>query len=124
MRRPDANYTMSSTYLFFQPAFLPLTPSNLDESAVRPLLQEDRVRDLLVQVIPELQWISASEGRAELDGRWVEFNLASGAGTLSMRCSLRADHSDVAQRVCDHLGWVAFDERPFCFQPQHAPFPA
>jgi hypothetical protein len=115
---------MSSTYLFFQPAFLPLTPSNLDESAVRPLLQEDRVRALLSQVVPEVQWASDSDGRVELDGRWIEFNLDSGAGTLSMRCSLRADYSDVVQRLCDQLGWVAFDERPFCFQPQHAPFPA
>src|SRR3954465_9955199 len=109
---------MSSTYLFFQPEFLPLTPSNLDEKAVRSLDQDDRVRDLLNQVFPEMQWPSPAEGRAELDGRWLEFNLGA-AGTLSLRCSLRADYSDVVQRLCDQLGWVAFDERPFCFQPHH-----
>jgi hypothetical protein len=115
---------MASLYLFFQPAFLPLTPSSLDENAVRALEEQDRVRDLLSQVFPAIQWPSPTEGRAELDGRWMEFTLGGGAGTLSMRCSLRADYSDLVQRVCDQLGWVAFDERPFCFQPHHVPFPA
>ena len=115
---------MATTYLFFQPAFLPLTPSNLDAEAVLPLGAEDRVREMLNTVLPGLVWSNAIEARVELDGRWLEFSLGGGAGTLSARCSLRADYSDVVQRLCDELGWVAFDERPFCFQPQHVPFPA
>jgi hypothetical protein len=115
---------MASTYLFFQPVSLPLSPSNLDADAVAPLLAEDRVRELLSGVLPELNWVSPREGRVELDGRWLEFSLCDGAGTLSLRCSLRADYTDVVQKLCDQLGWVAFDERPFCFQPHHEPFPA
>jgi hypothetical protein len=115
---------MSHTYLFFQPAMLPLTPSNLDGDAVRPIEPDDAVRNGLSRLFPELSWPSPNEGRGTLDDRWLEFNLGGGAGTLSLRCSLRADHADVVQRICDELGWVAFDERPFCFQPHNEPFPA
>jgi hypothetical protein len=115
---------MATTYLFFQPAFLPLTPNNLDAAAMQPLGAEDRVREMLNTVLLGLEWSSATEARADLDGRWLEFSLGGGAGTLSARCSLRADYSDVVQRLCDEVGWLALDERPFCFQPQHAPFPA
>jgi hypothetical protein len=115
---------MAYTYLFFQPTKLPLTPEELDGDTVQPLADADAVRRALSGLYPELVWESPEAGRLTLDGRWLEFSLVPEVGTLSLRCSLRADYRDVVQRLCDELGWLAFDEMPLCYQPGRSPMDA
>jgi hypothetical protein len=58
-------------------------------------------------------------------GNWYEAHLPETTeNTLSVRCSLRVSHDELVQELCDRFGWLAFDERPTCFQPKRAPFPA
>jgi hypothetical protein len=77
------------------------------------------------QAFPGLQWQSPHRASAVAGGNWYEVHLPEGAGnTLSVRCSLRVDHGGFVQELCDRFGWLAFDERPMCFQPHRAPFAA
>ena len=46
----------------------------------------------------------------------MEFLFAEN-GTLSLRCSLRADYKSEVQRICDQTGWIAVDERSTVYQP-------
>lgn len=113
---------MARTYSFYRPARLPLETHELSRETVLPLCDPDEIRSGLQGVVPGLAWRDGHEANAIVSGRWLEFQLPHGEdGTLSLRCSLRADHSDIVQALCDALGWLAFDERPMCFQPHRAP---
>jgi hypothetical protein len=117
---------MANSYLFMQPAKLPLSTEELSEETVRPFEDVNAVRTQLEQHLPGLTWEDPDHGQAEVDGRWVEVSLhQDGDGVfLSLRCSLRADYRDLVQDLCDSLGWVAFDQTPMCYQPRRAPIPA
>lgn len=115
---------MAYTYLFFEPQRLPLTPQDLSEETVRPLKDCDAIREALSRAVLETEWVGQT-GKAEIDGLWLEFHLpGDGRDTLSLRCSLRADYRAIVQGLCDKLGWLAFDEKPLCYQPHQAPIPA
>lgn len=115
---------MAYTYLFFRPRRLPLAPHELSAETVLPLRDAAAVRAALEGAVPGIDWVSDREGRAEAEGRWMEFHLDPDAGTLALRCSLRADYREIVQRLCDELGWLAFDEQPLCYQPHQPPMPA
>ena len=116
---------MAYSYLFFEPARLPLASHELSEATVRPLDDAGAVRTALSRMLPAIAWDDDDQtGRMQADEGWVEFQLPASEGTLSMRCSLRADYSALVQSLCDQSGWLAFDERPLCFQPGQAPMPA
>lgn len=114
---------MARSYLFFQPSRLPLashelaadTTLNIDTAAARTALS---------QAYPGMEWADEEEGRVVDGGRWLEFRLPTGDLTLRLRCSLRADHGDIVQGLCDRFGWLAFDEKPQCYQPHRPPMPA
>jgi hypothetical protein len=115
---------MAYSYLFFRPARLPLAPGDLDADSALPLNDAAEIQAALARVLPQLVW-DGEEGRGEWDGHWLEFHTRSDETmTLSLRCSLRADYAPLVQRLCDELGWLAFDEGPRCFQPGRAPMPA
>lgn len=117
--------TMARTYLFFKPARLPLTTDELSEHTVLELEDADAIRASLDSVL-EIEWLGPDCGRTVVDGHPLEFSVpAPGSGrSLALRCSLRADFSPTIQRLCDTLGWLAFDERPTCYQPHRPPMPA
>lgn len=113
---------MAYCYLFFEPRRLPLTAQDLSEETVVSLNDRDVAREALSRVMPEIEWVDQT-GKATINGMWFEFNLpGDGRDTLSLRCSLRADYRAIVQHICDELGWVAFDERPMCYQPHQTPF--
>jgi hypothetical protein len=115
---------MARGYLFFRPSRLPLESHELSEETVLSLSDRDEVRSDLERLVPGIQWVNDDQGRATVDGRWLEFTLPSVAlDALSLRCSLRADYTDFVQGLCDELGWLAFDERCMCFQPHRPPMP-
>lgn len=115
---------MAYTYLFFRPARLPLEPEDLGADTTQLLNDPVEVRAALARVLPQLVW-KGEEGKGDWDGHWLEFYARSGeARTLSLRCSLRADYAPLVQRLCDELGWLAFDEAARCYQPGRAPMPA
>lgn len=117
---------MARTYLFFHPARLPLEGDDLDETTVIPLTDSPALRSGLEAAFPGLQW-QAGFGRAQFEGQAYEIGLpvtdAAEGRTLSLRATLRADHSALVQSLCDRFGWIAFDEEPLCFQPQREPMP-
>ena len=116
---------MSRTILFFHPARLPLETSDLSETTVLGLKDNPELRAKLEQVFPGLDWQTRHIGRVTVGGNWYEVSVPqASAETLSVRCSLRADHSGFIQDICNQLGWLAFDERPACFQPHRDPIPA
>ncbi len=117
---------MATTWLFFQPQRLPLAGTDLDADTVLPLCDADSTRAALARLLPGIEWVGAGEGHVEVDGQWLEFDLGAGGedGTLSLRCPLRADYRAFVQRLCDELGWLAFDETPLCYQPHRPPIPA
>lgn len=115
---------MARTYLFFQPTRLPLGPGDLDGSTVVSVAHTPEVVTRIEQAFPGLQWHSPHSASAVVRGNWYEVNLPETAeNTLAVRCSLRASHDEFVQELCDCFGWLAFDERPMCFQPNRAPFP-
>jgi hypothetical protein len=114
---------MAYTYFFFQPLRLPLAPEELDEAAIAPLTGDSSI-GALERAVSGIDWQADGQGRGEIDGQWVEFHVPAAEGTLSMRCSLRADYKPIVQRLCDELGWVAFDEEPLCYQPGRPPMAA
>ena len=106
-----------------KPARLPLVGNALDAADTLPLAAAEAV-PALERVLPALRWTSATEASVELDEGWAEFHLHDDpqqGAWLSMRCSLRADYAPAVQRLCDHLGWVAFDQEPRLFQPHAEP---
>ncbi len=116
---------MASTWLFFRPARLPLAPHELDATTVLTMADDAAVRDALAQAFADLVWESAHAARATHEGQWLEWRLPQAAtSTLSLRCSLRADHAVLAQSLCDRFGWLAFDEQALCFQPHRDPMKA
>lgn len=119
---------MARTYLFFHPARLPLEADDLDESTVIPLTDSPALRAALEGVFANVRWQGDSVGRTRFEDQDYEIWLPGGSGaearTLSLRASLRADHSALVQRLCDRCGWIAFDEEPLCFQPNREPMPA
>ena len=115
---------MAYSYFFFEPARLPLASDELSEATVRPLDDAAAVQAALSRLLPAIVWDEDQTGRMQADEGWVEFQLPASEGTLSMRCSLRADYSALVQRLCDQSGWLAFDERSQCFQPGRPPIPA
>ncbi|MEW5931033.1 MAG: hypothetical protein AB1941_26515 [Gemmatimonadota bacterium] len=115
---------MAYRYLFFRPARLPLTPEELSADTVLELDDGAEVRASLDRALPGIAWTGDGQGRTDVNGQWMEFFYAPGEGTLSLRCSLRADYGPIVQRLCDATGWIAFDERPRCYQPHRPPMPA
>ena len=116
---------MARTYLFFHPARLPLEADDLDETTVASLLDTPALRASLEAAFPGLKWGHDGIGHAQFEGHRYELWLpAPNERTLSMRCTLRADHSALVQSLCDRFGWLAFDEEPLCFQPHRPPMPA
>ena len=116
---------MASLWLFFRPARLPLTTSELDAATVLNLRDDEALRAALASVFSDLVWESPHRARSTHDGNWYELHLPEDAdSTLSLRCSLRADHAAFVQSLCDRFGWLAFDERPMCFQPHREPMSA
>lgn len=115
---------MASTYLFFRPLRLPLSPDELGDATLAPLTCDDPIRAALEGIVPGVAGPADGPFHGEVDGHRVEFHIPADEGTLSMRCSLRTDCSAIVQRLCDTLGWVAFDEQPLCYQPGRAPMPA
>jgi hypothetical protein len=116
---------MARTYLFFRPASLPLETGELSETTVLNLEDSPSLRVNLEQVLPGLAWQSQHNGQATVAGNWYEVRLPqASAETLVLWCSLRVDHSAFVQDLCNRLGWLAFDERPMCFQPHRSPIRA
>lgn len=117
---------MSSTYLFFQPARLPLTTEELSPDTVLVLRDVDHIKAQLARVLPHLAWALPTWGHATALGHPVEFHLPEDPsdGPLALHCSLRVDYTAWVQSLCDTLGWLAFDERPMCLQPHGPSFPA
>lgn len=116
---------MSQTYLFFQPTRLPLGTHELESATVVPLRDDPSLRRALEQLLPGLTWQSEHLASANVGDNWLEIRIPQASdSTLGIRCSLRADHSAFVQGICDQLGWLAFDERPYCYQPGRAPVPA
>lgn len=129
---------MSRSYLFFAPSVLPLATDDLSEETVRPFASSAAVREALDRLFDDLAWEPAPPEGVPLHGTVVrdeapyEFSVspalpgASGAGgvSLGLRCSGRVDSEAFVQRICDATGWVAFDDRPRCFQPHRPPMPA
>src|SRR5262245_59379172 len=115
---------MAYTYLFFRPLRLPLQAHELSETTVLALEDAAAVRAALDSALPAIAW-KDERGRADIDGQWVEFYLPGGQRqTLALRCSLRADYRAIVQRLCDRLGWLAFDEQAMCYQPHGTPMRA
>ena len=115
---------MAYSYQFYRPARLPLTTDELGSDTVLELDDAAAVREALQRAFPEIEW-TGSEGRVTQDGLWMEFRLPDeGLTTLTLRCSLRADYRAIVQRLCDSLGWIAFDETPECYQPGRPPMRA
>jgi hypothetical protein len=130
---------MSRTYLFFTPAELPLTTEMVSDRTVLSFTDQASVQAILETHLPELEWRPALEhalavGTVTDDGAIYEFYVAHapegtappGAPTLivSLRSSGRVDSESFVQRLVDATGWVAFDDRPRCFQPYQPPMPA
>jgi hypothetical protein len=115
---------MAASYLFFRPTRLPLESDELNEETAVPLSDPAEVRVALARVLPDIAW-EGETGTTQWEGQWLEFSAPGQADdTLSMRCSLRADYAPLVQRLCDELGWLAFDNQPRCFQPGRAPMAA
>jgi hypothetical protein len=116
---------MARTFLFFRPARLPLNTGDLSETTVLSLVDDPPLRGSLEQAFPGLNWRTRHDGRATVAGNWYEVSMPQAPNeTLAVRCSLRVDHSAFIQDVCNRFGWLAFDERPRCFQPNRDPIPA
>ena len=116
---------MAQTWLFFRPLRLPLAGHELDAATVLNLTDETALRDALAQAFADLSWDSAHAARATHGGQWLEWRVPQAVEeTLSLRCSLRADHAPLVQDLCDRFGWLAFDERAMCFQPLRLPMQA
>lgn len=108
---------MAYYYLFFQPKHLPLSPEQLSEDTVARLVDLAAAQPVLKTALPQVRWLPGGWGRGETaDGKWMEFLFAEN-GTLSLRCSLRADYKSEVQRICDQTGWIAVDERSTVYQP-------
>jgi hypothetical protein len=116
---------MSATFLFFQPGRLPLDSADLAADTVIDLFDAADARARLDAILPGIAWSADGRGSIAVEGNWYEWALPQGGvTTLSLRCSLRTDHSALVQSLCDQLGWLAFDGRPMCFQPHRPPMPA
>lgn len=114
---------MARGYLFFRPQRLPLEWHELSDETVVSLCEAES-RSGLERVVPGLEWHEEyRQGRATVDGRWLEFYLprAGVDSTLGLRCSLRSDHTALVQSYCDTLGWIAFDDFPLLIQPHRPP---
>ncbi len=113
---------MAQNYLFFRPAHLPLETGDLRQAAVLQLQDSPYLRTSLEQAFPGLSWQSPSVGQATVAGNWYELHLPQApTATLALRCSREVDHSAFVQDLCNRLGWLAFNERALCFQPQRDP---
>lgn len=133
---------MSVSYLFMEPLTLPVTAEALGEDTVRNFTDAAAVRESLGTVFPDITWRSDPATASDLaqvleDGVTYEFSLldtrteagaAAGGGdvglVVSLRCSGRVDSVPFVQRLCDQLGWLAFDQQVLMYQPHHAPVPA
>ena len=113
---------MAKSYLFLKPTKLPLSASSLTAESVAPIAPEE-VAAGLKQVLPSLAWLSSTEASGDVAEGWVEFSQPGEGPTraIALRCSLCSDYNPFVQRLCDQLGWVAFDETPVMFQPHRAP---
>jgi hypothetical protein len=138
---------VSKTYLFFAPTRLPLMTDLLSDETVRSFTDATSVQATLRTHLPDLAWDPSPEGalaRGTVAAGDVlyEFSIrvyvpaagstassntaATDAPSLlvSLRSSGRVDSASFVQRLCDATGWIAFDDRPRCFQPHHPSIPA
>ena len=90
---------MACTYLFFQPARLPLSTEELSSETVLELRDTDRIKQGLGLMVPGLEWALPTWGHATVLGHQVEFRVPEdrSEGTLAMRCSLRIDYTPWVQ---------------------------
>lgn len=108
---------MSYMYMFFKPKLLPIVASQLSEETVDTIVDVEEVKSQLAPLFPHLSWSSEGWASGETQsGNWFEFAIVKG-GTLSMRCSFRADYAPDVQRICDRLGWIAVDQESKVFTP-------
>lgn len=123
---------MSRSYLFFAPLHLPLTPAALSEETVRGFTDRAEVQTMLGAHMPELAW-NAGSGDALAsavvmqDDTPYEFTISCFTNDeliVALRCSGRVNSEPFVQRICDATGWIAFDDRPFLFQPHRPPVEA
>ncbi len=115
---------MARTYLFFHPSRLPLAAEELDEVTVTPLPDNAALREALALAFSGIEWSTPHHARAQVGGDWVELLVPQDAAdTLSLRGSLRVDHTALIQGLCERFGWLAFDERPYCYQRGREPMP-
>ena len=131
---------MSRSYLFFAPAKLPLAVDDLSAETTRCFTDVAAVRATLDAHLPGLAWDESPEGALargtvsdgdalhELAVLPYEAPAESGARPagapdliVSLRASGRVDSASFVQRLCDAAGWVAFDDRVYCFQPHRPP---
>jgi hypothetical protein len=113
---------MAYTYLFFQPARLPLEPAELGAGVVLNIADTVETRAAVEQSLPGLQWQTQHRASATVEGNWYEIDMPQTAEqTLSLRCSLRVGHGEFVQSICDRSGWLAFDQTPRLFQPNRPP---
>jgi hypothetical protein len=86
--------------------------SDLDEAEPVALGTYVEVVDAISRVYPTVVWTHHElTGALDLDGRWFEFRIAPEpvATSVSVRTSFGQDSRDVVARLCDALGWAAFD---------------
>jgi hypothetical protein len=123
---------LSKSYLFFTPARLPLTTGQLGDETVRSFTDLASVRATLGTHLPDIVWQPApvdalAHGTVSDGDALYEFAVRAyepPSLIVSLRSSGRVDSAPFVQRLCDATGWVAFDDRPRCFQPHHPPIPA
>lgn len=123
---------MSKSYLFFAPMQLPLTTDLLSDETVQSFTDVASVQATLSAHLPALAWDPSPDGAlahgtvTEGDALY-EFSIRlyePPSLLVSLRSSGRVDSASFVQRLCDATGWIAFDDRPRCFQPHHPPMPA
>ena len=94
---------MAYTYLFFQPARLPLSTDELSPDTVLMLRDIHHIKTSLAQMVPGLEWALPTWGHATVLGHGVEFHLPDNVsdGPLAMHCSLRTDYTAWVQALSD-----------------------
>jgi hypothetical protein len=104
---------MAYTYLFFQPARLPLRTEDLSPDTVLVLRDIEHIKASLAQVLPGLEWALPTWGHATVLGHGVEFHLPENACDGPPGCRRCATR---------WAGWPS-TKRPGACSPTGPPFP-
>ena len=103
---------MSYSYLLMKIGRRFETTADLAPEDALPLGEPEDVANGVSSVFPEVRWDETShEGDLDLEGRWFEFRVLEQRPVISVgvRTSFRHESKDVVERICDALGWAAFD---------------